>query len=100
MSRVSKGTRIEYLARKRLEGYGYEVERKNRTRFHSPDFFGVFDLMGLGEDVVFVQVKSRANHFYTARKELREWVKGRRIENVRYQIWLYKGKGEWQEEEL
>lgn len=100
MDRVAKGRRVELKAKHRLQDMGYLVDKKVRTQWHSPDFFGMFDLLGLGEDVVLVQVKSNPSDFYKARKEIRKFANEHRVEGLEYWIWLYEGRGQWREEQL
>ena len=98
MSKISKGNRIERLARDILRDQGWLVERKPRVRFSSPDFFGLFDLFALkGGQVRLIQIKSNASHFYTARKEIEKFVSEQKLDynKVSYEVWLYEGRSIW-----
>ena len=100
MNRVAKGNRVELMLRKILEADGYLVDKKNRTKWQSPDLFGVFDLVAIKESRVrFIQVKSNRSHFYIARKEISHFLKLHNL-NIEAEIWLYQGKGKWRSESL
>lgn len=97
---VQKGRRIEKMARQSLEKEGYLVDQKTRSSFHSPDFFGLFDLFCLKHSLVrLIQIKSSASSFYTTRKEIREWMSKNRV-LVQCEIWLYLGRGKWRKEQF
>jgi len=92
INKVAKGNRTELLARKELERLGYLVDKKPRTRFISPDLFGVFDLIAiLGSTARLIQVKSNRTDFYKARKEIIGWKKEHHIK-LPCEVWLYEGK--------
>jgi hypothetical protein len=95
MSKVSKGRTTENRCKKIFVEKGYLVDKKVRTRFSSPDFFGYFDLLCVKEiDTVYVQVKSNKSDFCTAKREIKKWI----IENnlaLKAEIWLYEGRGKW-----
>lgn len=100
MNKVAKGNRIENLAKKSLEDLGWLVDKKPRTKFNSPDFFGLFDLLCIrGGDIKLIQIKSNRSDFYKARGEIAEWAQENGI-TLQIEIWLYEGKGEWRKEEL
>lgn len=104
INKVRKGQKNELLARKELEALGYLTEKKPRSRFSSPDFWGLFDLFCLkGQEVRLIQIKSNESHFYTARKEISEWKKSNKV-LVSCEVWLFlkrtRGKNEWRIESL
>ena len=89
---VNKGRAIELKAKKKLIAEGYLVDKKIRSRFASPDFYGLFDLLAIKEDHMrLVQVKSNPTDFYKARKYIIEW---KTFNNITHntEIWLYKGR--------
>lgn len=92
INKNAKGSRAEALARSNLRADGWLVDFKIRSRFASPDLFGVFDLIAIKDErVLFVQVKTNVSHFYTARKEIAEWMQ---LNNLEFypEVWLYLGK--------
>ena len=92
INRRKKGKYFEKKCRDQLKADGYLVDFKPNTRFCSNDFFYLFDVLAIKENEVrLIQVKSNLSHFYTARKEIREW----RIKNnikVQCEVWLAKDK--------
>jgi len=99
INKVAKGRRVENIARDKLKTQGYLVDKKVRTRFSSPDFFGAFDLLAIkGNKVKFVQVKSNPSDFYKARKELKEWLKMYNL-FINAELWLYFER-EWRIEKI
>jgi len=89
VNKVAKGNRIELKARKKLEAEGYLVERKNRSRHHSPDFWGVFDLIAIkGAGVRLIQVKSNPTDFYKARPEITTWKHANKVA-LPCEVWLH-----------
>jgi len=100
MNKVAKGNRIELLVRKKLESVGYLVEKKNRNRYQSPDFWGMFDLIAImGTVVRLIQVKSNASDFYKARKEIRTWKKVNHVQ-IPCEVWLWIDRNEFRVEEI
>lgn len=104
INKVAKGRVVELYARKELEATGYLVEKKPRTRFTSPDFWGMFDFIALlGSTVRLIQIKSNPTDFYKARKEIREWKKEHRV-NIPCETWLFLGRSrgvnKWRVEEV
>lgn len=100
MSKVSKGNRVESLAKKYLESLGYLVDKKPRTHFQSPDFFGMFDLLAIKTDQVeFIQVKSNASNVSTAKKGIKKFAIENKLD-LNFYIWLYEGRGNWRKWEL
>jgi len=109
MNRKAQGQRVERLAENILKEAGWLVDKKNWSRFGSPDFFGQFDLVAVKEDMVrWIQVKSTSNknysNFYTARRNIEVWTRENNIDTiydaVTYEVWLYKGYGKWRKEQL
>lgn len=100
MTKVSKGRRVENLAKDIMKAEGWLVDKKVRTRFSSPDFFGQFDLLCIkGAETVYIQVKSNISDFYTARKEISAWLISKNL-LINAQIWLYQPRKEWRKENL
>ena len=91
INKKAKGNRIELLAKKRLMANGWLVDSKPNVRFQSPDLFGQFDLIAIkGGEVKLIQIKSNVSHFYSARKELKEWKEEYKI-RLTCEVWLYLG---------
>ena len=98
MNTYQKGNRRELEARKQLEAQGYLVERKNRSKYASPDLFGVFDLLAIkGGEVLLIQVKSNRSDFYKSRKQISDWIKQTGI-TVQCQLWLKENNKQWRKE--
>jgi len=98
MNTYQKGNRRELEARKILESQGYLVDRKNRSKYASPDLFGMFDLLAIRAcEVLLVQVKSNKSDFYKARKEIRAW-KEQTGTTVQCQLWLKENNKDWRTE--
>lgn len=98
INKVKKGLRVENLAKVELIKAGWLVEKKPRTKFQSPDFYGLFDLLAIRKgEVLLVQVKSQPSHFYKARKETRKWLLDTGI-MIPCEVWLYLGNNEWRRE--
>lgn len=95
MNTYAKGNRRELEARKILEAQGYLVERKNRSKYSSPDFFGMFDLLAIrGCEVLLIQVKSNVSDFYKSRKDIAKWRK-ETGSLVACQLWLKENNKQW-----
>ena len=74
MSKVSVGRKYENLVKAIYIRNGWLVDKKVRTRFASPDFFGMFDLLCIkGEWVDFVQVKKNKGDYSAAKREIKKW---------------------------
>ena len=100
MNTYQKGNRRELEARKQLEALGWLVERKNRTKWASPDLFGMFDLLAIrGCEVLLVQIKSNKSDFYKARREIREWKSAQKI-SLPCEIRLKENHKEWRIEKI
>lgn len=98
INKTNKGRRIELLARKELEADGWLVEKKNNTKWQSPDFWGVFDLIAIKENnVKFIQVKSNIGDFYKGRKKTKAWIKENNFK-IPTEVWLYEGRSKWRKE--
>ena len=96
INKVSKGRRVENLAKDLIKSYGWLVDKKVRTRFASPDFFGWFDLLCIKDSrCKMVQVKSNRSDFNTAKREIKKWIEENKL-NPHVQVWLYLGKGMWE----
>lgn len=73
MSNVSKGNTNQRRARRYYEAMGYRVEVVKRSKWCSGDFFGLWDLICIGDhDIIFAQIK-------TNERPDREWMQ--RAEN-------------------
>jgi len=95
MNTYQKGNRRELEARKILESEGWLVERKNRSKWASPDLFGVFDLLAVkGSQALLIQVKSNKSDFYKARKEITTWRKESGV-TLKCQLWLKQNNKQW-----
>lgn len=92
INKVAKGRKVENIARDELKKEGWLIDKKVRTRFSSPDFFGQFDLLAIKSEITrYVQIKSNKSDFYTAKREIKKWM----IENnlfINAEVWLYLGK--------
>ena len=99
MNKIQKGNRNELLARKKLIDQGYIVEKKNRNRFESPDFWKLFDIIAINiknGSVKLVQVKSNKSHYYKAIKDIALWKKELQLsDNVNCEVWLKENKKEF-----
>lgn len=95
INKRNKGYRIETLAKKKLEAFGYLVEKQNYSRFHSQDFYGLFDLIAIKKSTVrFIQIKSVRSHAYQAIRDIQKWL----IENkltTNAEVWTYMGNNKW-----
>lgn len=95
---TKKGNRNQLAARKILENAGYLVESKPRTKYHSPDFYGLFDLLAIkGKYIRLIQVKSQLSHFYTGRKNIKEWLALHKP-SVICEVWVKENKKPWRRE--
>ena len=77
MTSIEKGRQAELAVQKVFEAAEYVADRKVRVRHHSPDFFGLFDILcwnRIGVTLVQVKLNSMSN-VYSARKEIAEYVK-------------------------
>lgn len=100
MNTYSKGNRRERECMNILIADGWLVDRKNRTKFQSNDFFEMFDIVALrGNTVKFIQVKSNISHFYSARKSIKKWVKNNKV-SVPCELWLKENYKPWRIEIL
>ena len=95
MNKYQKGNRRELEARKILESQGWLVDRKNRSKYASPDLFGMFDLVAIsGGNTLLIQVKSNKSDFYKARKQISGWKQTHSI-TLQCQIWLKENNKQW-----
>jgi Holliday junction resolvase-like predicted endonuclease len=100
VNKYQKGNRRELEARKMLEEQGYLVDKKPRTKWHSPDLFGMFDLLAIkGDECLLIQVKSNKSDFYKSRKALRAWTKSQSIQLPCY-IYLKENNKPWRKEKI
>ncbi len=100
INKYQKGNRRELQARKMLEKDGYLVDKKPRTKYHSPDLFGMFDLIAIKRaQTILVQVKSNKSDFYKSRKEIKQWIKNNNIQIPCY-IYLKENNTPWKKELL
>jgi len=103
----SRGNEAELYVQKYHEERGYTVHRAyasafkigNMTQSRSHDVFGVFDLLckKSGEPMKCIQVSTGCRKAEKEKKilALGLW-NGDPYEYEEIEIWLYKGKGEWQ----
>lgn len=110
INKVAKGRRTELKARKQLERAGYLVDKKPRTRYLSPDIFQLFDLIALNpktRHLKFIQVKSTASGFYSAKKKIKDWMKkecfpepiySSQSSPITFEVWLHRGLNSWRKE--
>jgi len=97
MNRLAKGKRnekfiAEYLkGRKILKDYYIAPVMKFRA---NNDILNLFDIIGIGYagDIYLIQVKSHPSGYYTARKELRAWIKQFPSVQAWVRLILYQGK--------
>ena len=95
INKVQKGNRRELEARKMLEEQGYLVDKKPRTKYQSPDLFGMFDLIAIkGSECLLVQVKSNKSDFYKSRKQISLWAKSNHVCLPMY-IYLKENNKQW-----
>jgi len=101
MSTKSRGNKGENIVKKMLEAEGYLVDSKPNVRFHSPDLFGMFDLVAIkGINVRWIQVKyeKKYSHFYTARKEIVKFMEENQLD-INVEVWGYdKSRKRWRKE--
>ena len=99
INKVAKGNRNENLAKEILKNDGFLVEKKPRTKWHSPDFYSQFDLLCIHPDRIpkLVQVKSTSSHASKARKDIAKWILDEKITGgfFRFEVWLYEGRSKW-----
>lgn len=70
----TKGNRVEKRCRELFEKEGWLTWKPSRAKYNSNDAFGLFDCILIREGaVMFMQVKSHINDFYTARKTIARW---------------------------
>ncbi len=100
VNKRNKGQRIELEAKKILIDEGYLVEKKNSSRWQSDDFYGLFDLLAIGKKVRLIQIKSRATHFYKARREIGLWMDKNKIKGITFEVWLREPRKEWRCEKI
>ena len=100
INKYQKGNRRELEARKILEEQGFLVDKKPRTKYQSPDLFGMFDLIAIKQkECLLIQIKSNKSDFYKARKALRSWVKSNDCQ-LNCQIWLKENRKPWRKENI
>jgi len=100
MNTYAKGNRREREARKILESQGWLVDRKNRSKYASPDLFGCFDLIAIKQNqTLLVQVKSNRSDFYKARKQIAGWKQTHSV-TIQCQLWLKENNKEWRIENI
>ena len=98
MNTVAKGNRVENKAKAYLlSTYNIHTEKKNHARYASPDFWGLFDLIGFSKSKWHVvQVKSDMSSFYQARKRIAKWVLIDHIpKGTVVSVLVYKGRNRW-----
>ena len=96
----AKGVRIELEAKKMLIEEGYLVEKKNTSRWQSDDFYGLFDLLAIGQGVRLIQVKSHISDFYKARRAIGLWMDANKITGVSFEVWLREPRKAWRCEKI
>lgn len=90
MNKIKKGYRKEKKVREYLEDLGYKTEIKNRSMYNANDFWGLFDVLAVGRDVLLVQVKSnRADMKPSQRMAVQKF---RVPENVRKLLFVWKDR--------
>ena len=103
MNKHAKGNRRELEARKQLESAGYLVEKKNYSRFADKDFWNTFDIIALkkdGSEIRLIQVKSNISDFYSARKDILDWMSLNEISNIDCEVWLREDRCPWRKETI
>ena len=98
-----KGKRRELEAQKLLEKDGYLTMRQNHTRYGQNDFFGLFDIVSLkrdGSEIRLIQVKSNISDFYSARKDILDWMSLNEISNIDCEVWLREDRCPWRKETI
>lgn len=98
VNKTNKGNRIEAEARKLLKDEGYLVDRKNYSRWESNDFFGLFDILAIGERTRLIQIKSNKTDFYKARRKIGLWMDENEIKDITFEIWLREARKAWLKE--
>lgn len=98
MNNHAKGYRHEKEAREYLEANKWLTDIKNWSKWSNKDFFNMFDIVAIRKDVVrFIQVKSNTSDFYTARKEVKKWMKDNQL-RLNCEVWLKENRKEWRKE--
>jgi len=92
---VAKGTRKEKACADELEAKGYLIWRVIRTKWHSLDLFGLFDVCALAPDgshILFIQTKSNRCDVAT-----RDAIKALRMPQgvCEKWIWIWKDRKYW-----
>jgi len=103
VNKHAKGNRRELEARKQLESAGYLVEKKNYSRFADKDFWNTFDIIALkkdGSEIRLIQVKSNISDFYSARKDILDWMSLNEISNIDCEVWLREDRCPWRKETI
>jgi Holliday junction resolvase-like predicted endonuclease len=97
INKRAKGVRHETEASKILASHGYMVEKKNWSKWQSPDFYGQFDLVAvLGDVTRWVQVKSHKTDYSTAKTKIKQFIKDNPTWTQPCEIWLHvEGTRHW-----
>jgi len=87
VNRIRKGRKAEKELADILKEHGYIVWRPVWNRFHSKDIFNIADIIAVRSvnckdgifsktrnPVVFIQVKTNKNHFYSAKNQMKEFL--------------------------
>ena len=94
---VAKGTRKEKACEDELKKEGYITWRVIRSKWHSLDLFGLFDVCGLASDgshLLFIQTKSNRCDTKT-----RDAIANLKMPpNCRKEIWIWKDRKYWRKE--
>lgn len=94
INKVAKGTRKEKACEDELKKQGYTTWRVIRTKWHSLDLFGLFDVAGLASDgshIVLIQTKSNRCDSVS-----RDAIQALKVPpNVRKEIWIWKDRKYW-----
>jgi len=83
VNRVAKGKRAEREFEKYCQMLGYETWKPAWQRYGSKDIFNLADIIAIDkETVLFIQVKTNMSDFYKARKQAKEFMKNRNINDL------------------
>jgi len=100
VNKHNKGKRYELEAKKLLIEDDYLVDTKNWNRYKSKDFFGLFDILAIGDHTRLIQVKTNISGFYKARKDIKRWLEDNRIEDISFEVWLREPRRDWRKETI
>ncbi len=96
MNTYLKGNARERELMQVMEKQGFLVDRKNRSKYQSNDFFTMFDVVGIkGDRCVFVQVKSNRGDYLHACKVIQKWMRKNAL-SIEAQVWYRENRKEWQ----